>query len=437
MVAGMLAEYFSDIWVTGEISNLRAYPSGHLYFVLKDKESQIDAVCFRSAATALKFRLEDGLEVVAHGRAEVYAPRGKYQLVLDRFEPKGLGALQKAFDQLKSKLEKEGLFRPERKRQLPEITRVLGVVTSPVGAAFRDMLKTLRLHGAKPKVVLFPAQVQGEGAAEQIAEGIEVLNHWPGVDTIIVGRGGGSMEDLWCFNEELVARAIAGSRVPVISGVGHETDFTITDFVADVRAATPTAAAQLVARGWEQAAERLKQAGAGLLDHTEEMLLDRERRLADLVRHRAFEVVRSGLAQAGHRVETLLYQAQAQVQEKTAKRNAALARLSERLAGMHPAAVLARGRARFVALGARLVQRYELGFERAAKRFALASGRLNVLSPLASLGRGYAICRKPDGSVVRSVRQVRPNEDVQVRVADGSIDCRVVQIEEIAKSDFR
>lgn len=425
LVAGMLAEYFSDIWVTGEISNLRTYPSGHLYFVLKDKESQIDAVCFRSVAENLKFRLEDGLEVIAHGRAEVYYPRGRYQLVLDRFEPKGVGALQKAFEQLKAKLEKEGLFKPERKKPLPEFIQVLGIVTSPAGAAIRDMLKILRSQGAKPKVVLFPAQVQGEGAAEQIAEGIETLNRWPGIEAIIIGRGGGSIEDLWCFNEELVARAIGRSRVPIISAVGHEVDFTIADFVADVRAPTPTAAAQLVAQGWEKAEVRLEEAKVGLREYMEEILLDRERQLLELIRHRAFEVVCSRLGEAMHTVENMLHKAQTALQEGVAKRASALAQLRERLASRHPAAQLARNRTRLLGMATRLLRQNELNLERCVRRLEVVSGRLDVLSPLASLSRGYAICRREDGSVVKSICQVSSGELVRVLVADGSIGCEV------------
>ena len=427
LVAGMLAEYFSDIWVSGEISNLRAYPSGHLYFVLKDKESQIDAVCFRSAAASLKFKLEDGLEVVAHGRVEIYAPRGKYQLVLDRFEPKGLGALQKAFEQLKKKLEQEGLFRPERKRPLPAMPRVIGIVTSPAGAAVRDMVKTLRLHKAKSKVLLYPAQVQGEGAAAQVAEGIMELSKLEEVEVIIVGRGGGSIEDLWSFNEEVVARAIAASRVPVVSGVGHETDFTIADFVADVRAATPTAAAQLVAKGWEEAEDRLKQGWTQLVESMDEMILDREQRLSDMVRHRAFEIVRGRLAEAGHRIAAQVMQAEARAKEQLRLVSETFGLLTERLARQRPTEVLLRRRADLADLAARLTRKAELVLEHGQGRLALASGRLNAYSPLASLERGYAICLKPDGVLVKSVGQVEAGERVEVRVSDGEIDCQVLE----------
>ncbi len=422
----MLAEYFSDIWVAGEVSNLRAYPSGHLYFVLKDKDSQIDAVCFRSSAELLKFRLEDGLEVVAHGRVEVYVPRGKYQLVLDRLEPKGLGALQQAFDQLKEKLRKEGLFAPERKRSLPEFPRVLGIVTSPVGAAIRDMLKTLRIHRARMKVLLYPAQVQGEGAAAQIAEGIRSLSEHPGVDVIIVGRGGGSLEDLWPFNEEVVARAIAASRVPVVSGVGHETDFTIADFVADVRAATPTAAAQLVAHGWSEAEDRLRDAGRTLLENIEQVLLDREQRLAELVRHRAFEVVRSRMADAEHSLGWVLLRSEAALNARLGRGRESLARASERLASLHPTAVLARSQVVLGELMARLRSTVEMDLARTGTRLAQLSGQLDVLSPLGSLARGYSICHRLDGVLVRSVRQVSTGDWVNVRVSDGSIGCEVM-----------
>lgn len=423
----MLAEYFSDIWVSGEISGLRAYPSGHLYFGLKDKESQVDCVCFRSAAESLKFKLGDGLEVVAHGRVEVYVPRGKYQLVLDRFEPRGLGALQKAFEQLKEKLEKEGLFRAERKKPLPGLVRVLGIVTSPAGAAIQDMLKTLWLHRARMRVVLYPAQVQGEGAAGQIAEGIGTLAERGDVEAIIIGRGGGSLEDLWPFNEEIVARAVAGSRVPVVSGVGHETDFTIADFVADVRTATPTAAAQLVARGWEEFEARLRDSGRHLVEGVEQQLLDREQVLTELVRHRAFELVRHRLDQARHRAERLLFRAGGLVNSELAGHRERMSRAANRLAQQHPKAVLLRHRARLAGAAGRLSRLCELGLARVQARLEKAGGQLDALSPLASLSRGYSVCRRSDGSLLRSVRQVKVGEQVEVRVSDGGLGCRVLE----------
>jgi exodeoxyribonuclease VII large subunit len=421
----MLGEHFSDVWIEGEVSNFRAYASGHIYFALKDEGSQLQAVCFRHSAQRLKFELEDGLQVLAHGRLEVYQPTGKYQVIIDVIEPKGLGALQKAFEQLKRKLEKEGLFAPERKRPLPSLPRTVGIVTSPSGAAIHDMLRTLRLHKAKVRVVLFPAQVQGEGAAEQIAEGVAVLCARPEVDVIIVGRGGGSIEDLWPFNEEVVARAIACSRVPVVSGVGHETDFTIADFVADVRAATPTAAAQLVARAWEELETRLKALAGQLLEAAEQVLFEKQQAVEELVRHRVFELIASHLAELDHKVERLTSAAEGSVRAALGDTKSALAALDLRLNRQNPVARVLRQKVALQALAARLEKPALALLSRQNVRLGQAGARLDALSPLASLGRGYSICLKPDGSIVSRTGQVETGEGVRLWVSDGSIDCRV------------
>jgi exodeoxyribonuclease VII large subunit len=443
----MLGEFFSDVWIEGEVSNLKSYPSGHLYFVLKDEESQIQAVCFRPNAARLKFVLEDGLLVVGHGRLEVYAPAGKYQVIIDTIEPKGLGALQKAFEQLKRKLEKEGLFEEGRKRPLPALPRVLGVVTSPAGAAIHDMLRTLRLHRGHLKVLLFPAQVQGEGAAGQIADAILTLSSRPDVDVMIVGRGGGSTEDLWPFNEEVVARAIAASRVPVITGIGHEVDFTIADFVADVRAATPTAAAQLVARGWEELEDRIADQARALLESLEEMLLVREQTLDGILRHRAFDLVAGRLVEARYRLDRLRSAAESLVRHKLSRSVAGYNLLRQELTQLSPVArILRRGnqleqmatRAEQMVLAllrqtsltlrsavARVDRPVQASLNSRATRLGAAAAGLEALSPLASLGRGYSICMKPDGAIVSRVGQTAAGEQVSVRVSDGSIPCRV------------
>ena len=243
-----LEERFPAVWVEGEISNFRLYGSGHAYFTLKDAESQIRAVLFRNRGRRIKFEPADGLHVMAFGSIEVYPQRGEYQLVIELLEPKGLGALQLAFEQLKARLQAEGLFDQARKRELPRFPRKIGIVTSTSGAAIRDMLRVIGRRFGELHIVIAPCRVQGDGAAEEIAQGVRDLNALGGVDVIIVGRGGGSLEDLWAFNEEIVARAIAGSKVPVISAVGHEVDFTIADFVADLRAPTPSGGAELVVR---------------------------------------------------------------------------------------------------------------------------------------------------------------------------------------------
>src|SRR5262245_23932023 len=245
-IRDMLETQFYEVWVEGELSNCKIWNTGHLYFTLKDQTSQLRGFMFRSSLRYLRFKPTDGLKVVARGKLTVYEPKGEYQLTCEHLEPQGLGALQLAFDQLKSRLQEEGLFDAARKRPLPALPRKIGVVTSLDGAAIRDILKVLRRRHATAHVVIRPARVQGDGAALDIARGVKAVAHVPGVDVVIVGRGGGSMEDLWAFNEEIIARAIGLSRVPVIAAVGHETDVTIADFVADLRAPTPSAAAEMV-----------------------------------------------------------------------------------------------------------------------------------------------------------------------------------------------
>src|SRR5437867_3235119 len=255
LARGLLEEGLGTVWVEGEISNLRRYPSGHTYFTLKDAESQVAAVLFRGNAAALRFRPGDGLKVLARGRVSLYEPRGAYQVIVEALEPAGLGALQLAFEQLKARLLAEGLFDAARKRPIPLLPRRIGIVTSPSGAAIRDILKVLSRRFASLGVVLAPARVQGAEAAGEIVAGIAALNRLAGLDALIVTRGGGSLEDLWPFNEEAVARAIAASAIPVISAVGHETDVTIADLVADLRAPTPSAAAEVVVGSREELAE--------------------------------------------------------------------------------------------------------------------------------------------------------------------------------------
>ena len=245
-IRSLLETSYAEVWVAGEISNFKAHTNGHFYFTLKDDKAQINAVMFRGSNSRLAFRPEDGMKVVCHGRLTVYEARGQYQIVVDHIEPKGIGALQMAFEQLKKKLGKEGLFEAARKRPLPFLPKKIGVVTSPTGAAIRDILNILRRRHPGVAVLLVPVKVQGDGAKEEIAEAIGLLNAREDIDVMIVGRGGGSIEDLWAFNEEIVARAIFSSKIPVISAVGHEIDFTIADFTADVRAPTPSAAAELV-----------------------------------------------------------------------------------------------------------------------------------------------------------------------------------------------
>ena len=294
---------FPNVWVTGEVSNLRAAGSGHLYFTLKDDAAQLRAVCFRNQARYLKFKPQDGLAVIARGRLSIYEARGEYQLYVEFLEPAGLGALQLAFEQLKQKLAAEGLFDPARKKPLPTLPHVIGVVTSPTGAVIQDILRVLHRRFRNVNVLIYPVKVQGEGAAQEIAQGIEHFNHKTPVDVLIVARGGGSMEDLWAFNEEVVARAIATSAIPVISAVGHETDFTIADFVADLRAPTPSAAAELVVHRKQDFVSELDDHRRHVTQMIRLKLSEARQALTELRMNRVFQTLAAHVAERSQRVD--------------------------------------------------------------------------------------------------------------------------------------
>ena len=399
---GVVEEKFPAVWVEGEISNFRLYSSGHAYFTLKDENAQLRAVLFRTRVRRLRFEPGDGQHVLAFGSLEVYAQRGEYQLVVELLEPRGLGALQLAFEQLKQRLGAEGLFEAARKRSLPPFPRKIGVVTSPSGAAIRDILRIIGRRFAGLHIVLAPCRVQGEGAAEEIAQGIVDLNRLGGVDVIIAGRGGGSLEDLWAFNEEVVARAIAGSKIPVISAVGHEVDVTIADFVADLRAPTPSAAAELVVREKQAIVDGLDALRRRLDRAVRRPLSDLERRVDD-GRSRLDHASHLAHRRVAHRVELL----------------------TARLKAASPFNRLSVGRHRLDRVHGRLHGAVAGRVLAARHRLASAVGRLESLSPLAVLGRGYSLTRTPEGAVVRRARDVSPGSRVNVLLGEGALDCRV------------
>src|SRR6516165_5475530 len=303
----MLERRFIDIWVEGELSNCKTSTAGHLYFTLKDDRAQLSAVCFRNAARLLRFRPENGKLFRARGRISTYEARGEYQLIVEVLEPAGLGALQLAFEQLKEKLEKEGLFKQERKRPIPAFPRRIGIVTSPKSAALRDILTVLKRRHNAVNVLIFPAEVQGEGASLQVMEGIDYLSRSTDVDVIIVARGGGSMEDLWPFNEERVARAIVRAQKPVISAVGHEVDFTICDFVSDLRAPTPSAAAEIVIKSKIEIADRVRQLESRLDSLMKYRLSSLRHFLSSKVGSRGFVVAENRIRRLGQRVDDLTF----------------------------------------------------------------------------------------------------------------------------------
>ncbi|MGC1202422.1 MAG: exodeoxyribonuclease VII large subunit, partial [Candidatus Acidiferrales bacterium] len=287
-IGHLLEGSFPDVWIEGEVSNFHSAQSGHLYFTLKDARAQIRCVCFRDNVRGLKFRPEDGLHVTVRGSLGVYEPRGEYQVYVSVIEPVGLGALQLAFEQLKKRLADEGLFDEARKKALPMLPRRIGVITSPTGAAIRDILRVLQRRFANVHVLIYPVKVQGDGAAAEIVAGLRHFNAARSVDVLILARGGGSLEDLWAFNEEILARAIAASPIPIITGVGHETDFTIADFVADLRAPTPSAAAELVVRSRQEFDRLIAESQRRLMQQMKYLLSERRHRLRDLQSHRAF-----------------------------------------------------------------------------------------------------------------------------------------------------
>jgi len=426
-----LEDRFPAVWVEGEISNLRIPSSGHVYFTLKDDGAQLRCVLFRSRGRRVAFQPEDGMQVLAFGGLDVYAARGEYQLIVELLEPKGVGALQLAFEQLKRRLEAEGLFEAGRKRALPPFPRTIGIVTSPTGAAIRDMLHVIGRRFADLRVLITPVRVQGEEAPGEIVRALRDLQEVPELDVVIVGRGGGSIEDLWAFNDERVARAISACRVPVISAVGHETDFTIADFVADLRAPTPSAAAEVVVREKLHVIralcdmyDTLKQAMAARLARERQRIdsLGRRRVLTDAARalrdwHRRLDELSTRLALG------------ARANRRLGEHRLSLARNA--LRSLNPVARIANGTVVLAQLRVRLASAGANRAKTARHRLDAAVGQLDSLSPLAVLGRGYSLTRLlPSGAIVRSAAQTRPGDAIEILLREGALDARVERLKE-------
>lgn len=391
-----LESRFAAVWVEGEISNFKAHSSGHWYFTLKDQNAQLRAKCFRSANTRIRFRPTDGLHVRARGKLSLYAPRGEYELVVEALDPVGAGALRIAFEQLRDRLNAEGLFAKELKRPLPVFPRRVGIVTSPTGAAIRDILNVISRRTRTVHVLFSPARVQGDLAGPQIAHAIRFINLYHEralregrtedlVDVLIVGRGGGSTEDLWAFNTEEVARAIRKSAIPVISAVGHETDFTIADFVADFRAPTPSAAAEIVAAHEDQLCSTLEHMGRQLVRLTRFKIVDLRARVQEQALSHAFAEVKSRMTSARRRFETA-----------SAACNSAV----------------------------------DVKIQQGRERLGLAAASLDALSPLGVLQRGYAIAQDASGKLVRDAASVNVGDEVNVRLAKGRLSTRVTSTDQ-------
>lgn len=428
-VRSLLEGEFQGVLVEGEISNWTVSNAGHVYFALKDARAQLKCVCFRGKARRLRQRFDDGDQVLVRGSLGVYELRGEYSLYAESIEPRGIGALQIAFDRLKARLEAEGLFDEARKKPLPVLPRTVGIVTSPAGAAIHDILRTLNRSRQAIPALLFPARVQGEGAAEEIAAGIHALNRVPDVDLIIVGRGGGSMEDLWAFNQEPVARAISRSRVPVISAVGHQVDFTISDFVADVRASTPTGAAEMVAATREELATRLSHF-RGRLQQTLQLRLSRLRnRVLEMSASRAFESAQGRIRSQRQWLDEMGFRLSGWPRNTLASRRQVWRLTSERLERFNLRHPVTQRRKALNLLAERAATRIRFTLQALQARLSAQSGTLRSLGPAAVLNRGYSICRDVDGTILRDAARLQAGDPFSVTLSKGNIAARAERID--------
>jgi exodeoxyribonuclease VII large subunit len=425
-----LEREYGDVWVEGEISNYRPAESGHLYFTLKDDGAQMRVVMFRSQARLLRFRPEDGLQAIARGRVTIYEARGEMQLSAEYLEPKGAGALQIAFEQLKAKLAAEGLFDSARKKALPLLPRRIGIVTSPRGAAIQDILNILRRRHESVGILIFPAQVQGEAAAREVSAGIRHFNRAHNVDVILVARGGGSVEDLAAFNDEALARAVAASELPVISAIGHETDFTILDFVADLRAPTPSAAAELVIQSKQHLEETLETLHRRLARASHYQLLMSRQRLTRLAQHGAFARMRDLITRRHQRIDDLQHRLSATEQDRLRQYRRRLEVAGARLRAQDLRYRLEAMRRELESRASALNAAARAVFRERRSRTEQLSGRLQALSPLNILERGYALVFDESGNLIKSFEQAAPGKEVTARLHRGKIRATVTSAEE-------
>lgn len=412
---------FKSIWLQGEISNFKAHTSGHYYFSLKDEKSQISAVMFKGFNARLKFKPDSGMEVIVRGRVTVYEPRGNYQIFCESMEPVGAGALQRAYEQLKNKLQLEGLFNSEHKQKLPLLPKHIGVVTSPTGAAIQDILNILGRRYRGGKITVIPARVQGEGAGDEVVRGIELANRLASMDVLIVGRGGGSIEDMWCFNEEKVARAIFASKIPIISAVGHEIDFTIADFVADVRAPTPSAAAELVAQSANELSEKILNCQKRLrqrwqyrlsqwqtqIHHLQSQLVDPKRRLEDLA----------------IRCDELQQRLTLSWQRFLRDQKMQIRLMREKL--KNPRTVIEARRQKVVNLHRQLQKEIQHSLHVRKKSMSSIFSILDSLSPLRVVSRGYALVFDKD-QIIKNAQQTKKDQELVIQLAEGALRVSVV-----------
>ena len=426
-VCAFVEQRYLDVWVEGEISNLRPAPSGHIYFSLKDAQAQLPVVLFRRQATLLRFRPEDGLHVLVRGKVSVYQQRGQLQLVAETLEPVGAGSLQLAFEQLKERLKAEGLFDTERKRPLPAFPRTVGIITSPTGAVIRDFLNIIGRRHSSLNVLLFPVSVQGDAAPLEIESALAQLNASGLVDVVVLARGGGSLEDMAAFNNERVARAIAASSLPVVSAVGHETDFTIADFVADLRAPTPSAAAELITEAQHKIADRLASLSLRLERAARFQFLQIQQRIDRLHAERAEWRMTALLQRFNQRLDDASFRLQAALDDRIRKCRNQTTDLEAHVLRHDPRRLLGSIRERLMFSRAHLDRACERLLHTSSAQLQAAEARLHALSPFEVLQRGYALVQNANGVVVRSAAQLAIGDMVKTRLSDGSFDSRVVE----------
>ena len=422
-----LEAQFGSIWLEGEISNFRAPGSGHFYLVLKDEESQIRAVMFRPQSRYLKFRPEDGMKVIVQGRLGLYEPRGEYQIILDYMEPLGVGALALALEQLKKKLAAQGVFDPALKKPLPYLPQRVAVITSPTGAAIRDFLKVIQRRFANIEIIIVPVKVQGDEAAGEMIEALRVVNQLRAVDVIVLTRGGGSLEDLWAFNDEKLALAIRASRVPVVSAVGHEIDITIADLAADLRAPTPSAAAELLVAEKEGLQKRLQDTASRLLLLFKNQLSRARQQLIFLTR--GLRDPRKGLADAWLKLDDLQDRLGRLMETNMKERKNRLSFANRTLLLYSPLHMVAALRQNLAYYGQGQIKAIQRSLKDGRAHFFLLEEKLKNLNPMSVLKRGYSLTRKwPEKEILKSAREVQPGRQVQILLAEGELECRVEKV---------
>ncbi len=428
-----LEQTFANIWVEGEVSNFRgASSSGHCYFCIKDEFAQIDVVAFRSVMNNLRFKLADGLKILVAGRISLYTQRGRYQLVASAVEPRGAGALQLAFEQLKKKLAAEGLFDEARKRPIPALPQRIGIVTSPTGAAIKDILTVINRRFANVQILIYPCKVQGDGSKEEIAAGVRYLNeNHPELDVLLIGRGGGSIEDLWAFNEEVVARAIAASTIPTISCVGHEIDFTIADFVADLRAPTPSAAAEIVVKNKAELQNTLKSLMARIAQNTQGALESLEQQLKGLARSMPFSKPKSMFEAQSQELDYQLEKIQNAFTVHLTEQRNRVKLLGSKIAILSPQNKLIEREKWLAPQAGRLANAFAKKWRNLEDALKISAGQLEALSPLAVLSRGYSIAFAEAGNqILKSASQVKKNDAIRIRLHEGEIKANVTEATE-------